>query len=66
MAKWEESLKLYREAGDRSSEAVTLNNIGLVYSDLGEKQKSLEYFSQSLFITLGRTRQCRFPTDEIL
>ncbi|MEG4206766.1 CHAT domain-containing protein, partial [Microcoleus sp. Pol7_A1] len=29
-------------------EAVTLNNIGQVYSQLGEKQKALEYYSQSL------------------
>jgi CHAT domain-containing protein len=34
--------------GDRSGEAVTLNNIGSLYSDLGEKQKALEYYSQSL------------------
>ncbi|MEG4167321.1 MULTISPECIES: tetratricopeptide repeat protein [unclassified Microcoleus] len=48
IAKWEEALKLYREAGDRNKEAVTLNNIGLVYSALGEKQKALEYYNQSL------------------
>ncbi|MCC3439613.1 MAG: hypothetical protein EAZ39_30785, partial [Oscillatoriales cyanobacterium] len=47
IAKFEEALKLYREAGDRGGEAVTLNNIGKVYSDLGEKQKALEYYSQS-------------------
>ncbi|MEG3837295.1 CHAT domain-containing tetratricopeptide repeat protein, partial [Microcoleus sp. Z1_C3] len=29
-------------------EAVTLTNIGTVYSGLGEKQKALEYYSQSL------------------
>ncbi|MEG4142401.1 CHAT domain-containing tetratricopeptide repeat protein, partial [Microcoleus sp. Pol7_B1] len=27
---------------------ITLNNIGLGYSELGEKQKALEYYSQSL------------------
>ena len=48
IAKYEEALKLYREAGNRRGEAVTLNNIGHVYSQLGEKQKALEYFSQSL------------------
>jgi CHAT domain-containing protein len=48
IAKWEEALKLYREAGNRRGEAGTLNNIGGVYSDLGEKQKALEYYSQSL------------------
>jgi CHAT domain-containing protein/Tfp pilus assembly protein PilF len=48
LVKFEQALKLYREAGDRSLEATTLNNIGSVYSELGEKQKALEYYSQSL------------------
>ncbi|TAD92120.1 MAG: CHAT domain-containing protein, partial [Oscillatoriales cyanobacterium] len=48
IAKFEEALKLYREAGDRSGEATTLSGIGNVYSDLGEQQKALEYLSQSL------------------
>ncbi|MEG4045315.1 CHAT domain-containing protein [Microcoleus sp. Pol17_C1] len=34
--------------GDRTGEATTLNNIGLAYNDLGEKQKALEYFNQAL------------------
>ncbi|MEG4440975.1 CHAT domain-containing protein [Microcoleus sp. AT9_B5] len=34
--------------GDRTAEATTLNNIGLAYSDLGEKQKAKEYFNQAL------------------
>ena len=48
IVKFEQALKLYREAGDRSGEASTLTSIGSVYSDLGEKQKALEYYSQSL------------------
>ncbi|MEG4942059.1 tetratricopeptide repeat protein [Microcoleus sp. F4-D5] len=53
IAKYEESLKLYREAGDRAGEATTLHTIAKVYSDLGEKQKALDYYSQSL--PLSRT-----------
>ncbi|MEG4806085.1 CHAT domain-containing protein [Microcoleus sp. F8-D3] len=34
--------------GDRTAEATTLNNIGLAYKDLGEKQKAKEYFNQAL------------------
>ena len=34
--------------GDRSQEATTLNNIGQVYDDLGEKQKALDYYQQAL------------------
>ncbi|MEG4484081.1 CHAT domain-containing protein [Microcoleus sp. D2_18a_B4] len=48
IVKLEKALKLYREAGDRRGEATTLYNIGSVYSELGEKQKALEYYSQSL------------------
>ncbi len=44
--------------GNRKGEAITLNNIGLLYSDLGEKQKALEYYSQSLplFRAVGNRR----------
>src|SRR4028119_2498359 len=48
IVKFEQALKLYREAGDRSGEANTLTWLGGIYSELGEKQKALEYFSQSL------------------
>jgi CHAT domain-containing protein/Tfp pilus assembly protein PilF len=46
--KWEEALSLYQMVGDRRVEATTLNNIGLVYSNLGEKQKALEFYNQAL------------------
>jgi CHAT domain-containing protein/Tfp pilus assembly protein PilF len=46
--KWEEALPLYRMVNDRRGEAITLNNIGLVYDDLGEKQKALDYYNQAL------------------
>jgi tetratricopeptide (TPR) repeat protein len=39
-----------RAVGNRAGEATTLNNIGGVYSDLGEKQKALEYYTQALAI----------------
>ncbi len=34
--------------GDNAGVATTLNNIGFVYSDLGDKQTALDYFNQSL------------------
>ncbi|VXD11466.1 hypothetical protein PL9631_1030054 [Planktothrix paucivesiculata PCC 9631] len=39
---------LLRVVGNRGVEATTLNNIGLVYDSLGEKQKALEYLNQAL------------------
>ncbi|MEG4227599.1 tetratricopeptide repeat protein [Microcoleus sp. N9_B2] len=46
--KLEEVLKVYRRAGARYQEAGILTSIGLLYSELGEQQKALEYYSQSL------------------
>ena len=37
-----------RATGDKATEAATLNNIGRVYDDLGEKQKALSFYDQSL------------------
>jgi tetratricopeptide (TPR) repeat protein len=34
--------------GDKAGEASTLNNVGLVYFDLGEKQQALNFYNQSL------------------
>jgi CHAT domain-containing protein/tetratricopeptide (TPR) repeat protein len=45
---YNQALPLYRAVGDRSGEAATLNNIGLVYNALGEKPKALEYYNQAL------------------
>ncbi|WP_292857286.1 tetratricopeptide repeat protein [Nostoc sp. LPT] len=31
--------------GDRAGVAITLNNIGEVYKNLGEKQKALDFYN---------------------
>ncbi|AFZ56635.1 CHAT domain-containing protein [Anabaena cylindrica FACHB-243] len=46
--KWQTVLKLWQQIGDTNNEAKTLYNIGLVYSDLGEKHKALELLKQAL------------------
>jgi tetratricopeptide (TPR) repeat protein len=46
--KYHEALELYRRAGYRGGEAVTLSSIGEVYSYLGETQKALEKFNEAL------------------
>ena len=58
IVKLEEALKLFRAVGDAGGEAGTLTSIGKVYSELGEKQKALEYYNQSLPLsrTLGDRR----------
>jgi tetratricopeptide (TPR) repeat protein len=32
-------------------EATTLNNIGAVYDDLGDKRKALDYYEQALSLS---------------
>ncbi|MEG4024097.1 CHAT domain-containing tetratricopeptide repeat protein [Microcoleus sp. S13C4] len=58
LVKYEEALKLYREAGDNRGQALSLFSLGRVYSALGEKQKALEYYNQSLPLSraLGERR----------
>ncbi|MEG4025531.1 tetratricopeptide repeat protein, partial [Microcoleus sp. S13C4] len=46
--KWEEALKLYRQAGDNEMQGFVLNMLGRVYSELGELHKTLECYTQSL------------------
>jgi CHAT domain-containing protein/tetratricopeptide (TPR) repeat protein len=48
LAKYEASLPHYRAAADRKGESIALNNIGFVYSSLGEKRKALDYYQQAL------------------
>ncbi|MEG4407968.1 tetratricopeptide repeat protein [Microcoleus sp. MON2_D5] len=50
IVKWEEALKLYRKASNKEGQALSLLSLGRVYSDLGEKQKALEYLGQSLLL----------------
>src|SRR5262245_15266228 len=46
--KYQEALELYRRAGARSEEAVTLKNIGDVHLWLGEMQKALAKLNEAL------------------
>jgi CHAT domain-containing protein/tetratricopeptide (TPR) repeat protein len=46
--KFEQAVILYRQAGNKRSEALCLAYIGKIYSSLGEKQKALEFFNQAL------------------
>src|SRR5262245_27269959 len=49
--KYHEALDLYRRAGARGDEAITLSNIGAVYDSLGERQKALEKYNEALPIS---------------
>ncbi|NES21763.1 MAG: tetratricopeptide repeat protein [Symploca sp. SIO3E6] len=46
--KFEQAAILYRQAGDKPSEALSLLALGKVYDLLGEKQKALEFYNQAL------------------
>ncbi|MFB2877788.1 CHAT domain-containing protein [Floridanema aerugineum] len=47
---YQEALATYREKGDRTGEANTLNQIGTVYTNLKEHSKALEFHQQALAI----------------
>jgi CHAT domain-containing protein/Tfp pilus assembly protein PilF len=46
--KYGEAFALWRTAGDLSGAAKTLNNIGQIFDQLGEKQKALNIYDQAL------------------
>lgn len=46
--KFEEAARLYAATDDRRMQAKSFVWVGLIYDDLGEKQKALEYYNQSL------------------
>jgi tetratricopeptide (TPR) repeat protein len=48
IVKWKEAVKLWQQVGDRGGEATILNNIGFVYSALGDKQQALTSYNQVL------------------
>ena len=55
---YNQALPLWREAGERGGEALTLGNIAIVYDNLGEKQKSLEFYESGI----GRVARNRQPS----
>ncbi|MGR3278719.1 tetratricopeptide repeat protein, partial [Acaryochloris marina NIES-2412] len=48
---WEQSLKLYRQIGNRLGEAKSLNNLGIAYYSLGQYQKAISFLQQTLDIS---------------
>jgi CHAT domain-containing protein/tetratricopeptide (TPR) repeat protein len=46
--RYEETLELWRAAGDTYEEALTLNNIGQIELRLGDARKALDYWNQAL------------------
>ena len=51
IAKHEEALRIYRQAGDRRNEAATLNNIAALHNSLSDRQTALQNYNQALSIS---------------
>lgn len=47
---YDQSIALFRQAGERNGEALVLNDMGPAYAELGQKQKSLEVYNQAITI----------------
>jgi CHAT domain-containing protein/Tfp pilus assembly protein PilF len=45
--KYQEALSIWRTLGDRRMEAYSLNEMGLIYGDIGEYQKALDSYAQA-------------------
>ncbi|WP_339381580.1 CHAT domain-containing protein [Brasilonema bromeliae] len=48
---YNQALPIRQAVGDRAGEATILDNIGVVYSKIGQPQKALEFYNQALPIT---------------
>jgi tetratricopeptide (TPR) repeat protein len=48
LQKFEQALSICQRVGEKKAEAAFLNEIGLVYSSLGQYDKALEYFEEAL------------------
>ena len=48
LAHYQQALKLYRALGERQKEAMTMNALGRIHDNLGERDKAFEYFTQLL------------------
>ena len=47
LAKFNQTLELYRRAGDHKEEANALINIGVAYRELHDSTKAIDYFQQA-------------------
>jgi len=56
---FEESLRIYRAAGDRRGEGAVLNNLGLLHNAQGDYPRARDYFERSLHIAreIGNRRE---------
>jgi CHAT domain-containing protein/tetratricopeptide (TPR) repeat protein len=48
---YEAELKIRKEIKDLSGEATCLDNIALIYRNLGDKQKAIDYYSKALLLS---------------
>ena len=42
-----DALQLFRRMGNRDGEAATLNSVGYVYEDVGEREKAIVYYEEA-------------------
>lgn len=57
VSKYEESLPLWQLVKEPAGEAITLNNIGLIFHELGESEKAISYYERSIALDRAIGRQ---------
>jgi tetratricopeptide (TPR) repeat protein len=62
-----QALRIRQEIGDKNGSAASMNNIGLIYRDLGDTDKSIDFFGEALEIyqSSGNQQSAGFVLNNI-
>lgn len=68
LEKFQQVLVIHQENGNKAEEGTTLNQIGLVYSNVGEYAKALDFYQQALAIpeqVVGNTGAIHYNIGQV-
>jgi CHAT domain-containing protein/tetratricopeptide (TPR) repeat protein len=67
VVKYEEALRLFRSAGDRRGEVITLTTIASIHASVGDEQRAFPFFDEALALQTsnGDERGASFTRSEI-
>jgi CHAT domain-containing protein/Flp pilus assembly protein TadD len=67
LAKYEEALRLFRDAGDRRGEVLALTTIASIHASVGDEQRALPFYDEALGLqtSAGDGRGAAFTRTEV-